>query len=140
VDKIDIQIIPHAEQRYRTVGDWWWTQEEDGSRKLHIRVSRMSAYRGELLVMIHELIEALICDYSRVTDKAVDEFDRDYEASREKYVKARCGCMPTVDSEPGDDVHAPYHHQHYLASAIERVLALALHVDWDKYVEEVNSL
>ena len=37
-------------------------------------------------------------------------------------------------SEPGDDVRAPYHHQHQVASSIERQLADELRVRYDAEV------
>jgi len=38
-------------------------------------------------------------------------------------------------SEPGDDPRAPYYDQHKNATALEKVLASILLVDWGDYTE-----
>lgn len=117
--KIVIETIPHASQRYDTVGDWWF--DPDGS--LQIRVSAASDERYEQLVAVHELVEVLQCMNDGVTQKQVDEFDMAY----------------TGDGEPGEQPEAPYHVQHMNAYAIEIALASMLRVDWKKYDSSVSN-
>lgn len=124
--KIVIETIPHAEQRYPTVGDWQFSP--DGT--LTIRVSAMSDWRHEVLVGLHETIEALLCKQAGVTEDAVDRFDMDYEEKRAE----------GDDSEPGDDPACPCYRQHQVATAMERVIASHLNVDWRKYEAEIYSL
>ena len=147
---IDWQVINHDDQKYETVGNWWW----DGPN-LNIRVSRLSNARYEWLIGIHELIEVFLCKLAGVNPQEVDEFDERFEESRAQLLKAPlaeagwyvgtdCGCTlhraKADQYEPGDDPHAPYHRQHMLASAIERLFALWLGVDWQAYELEVQSL
>lgn len=139
--KILIKAIPHSEQRYPTVGDWYTTstRTKDFDQKgsipdprdtLQIRVSIMSDWRYEALVAVHELCEALLCARAGVTPKMVDEFDLSFEANR----------VPGDQSEPGDDPKAPYFAQHQAATAIEKQFANYLGVDWAAYEKEVDSL
>lgn len=124
--KIIIETIKHEDQRYTTCGDWFY--EVDGT--LHIKVSELSDKRREVLIAIHELVEVLLCEDAGVTQLAVDEFDKQYEASR----------APDNFDEPGDDPMAPYVRQHCLATSVERMLAAEMGVNWKEYEEELDAL
>lgn len=124
--RIDIQTIPHHDQRYETVGDWFY--DPDGT--LHLRVSEMDNWRYEFLVALHELVECALCRHMGITQSEVDEFDRGFEASRDE------DCV----DEPGDDPAAPYRVQHCVATGVERIVAALLGVDWKSYDEAVNAL
>ena len=126
ISRVEISTIPHHHQPYPTVGDWRF--KEDGT--LTINVSNMSDGRYEMLVAVHELVEALLCRHRGITTEAVDEFDKAFEASR----------LPGDESEPGDHVDAPYRREHFFATNIERLLAAELGVDWATYDKEVNDL
>jgi hypothetical protein len=119
--KIHIETIPHREQRYDTVGDWWLDEAGD----LQIRVSDMSRgstgrRRMESLVAVHELIEALLCQFRGIADEDVTAFDTAFVPSPE-------------NAEPGDDPLAPYREEHFFATTIERLLSTELRVDWLDY-------
>jgi hypothetical protein len=124
--KITIQTIPHSEQRYPTVGDWIWINDDE----LMIAVSEMPDWRHVALVAVHELAEVLMCKQAGITQKQVDDFDIDFESKR---VKGN-------EDEPGDDPAAPYVKQHCIASGIERVLAAELGVSWKLYEQELMAL
>lgn len=125
---INIKTIPHKEHRYPTVGDWWF--EKDGT--LQIRVSKLGNWRYEALIVVHELVEVLICKHARVTQKQVDKFDMMFENEREQGLHG--------DEEPGDDPDAPYKFQHGIATGVERILAVMLGVCWRKYEMAINKL
>ncbi len=130
---IDYRVIPHREQRYETLGDYWW----DG-QTLHIRVSHLKDPRHEYLIFVHEVVEATMVRCEGGPDEST-EFDRPYEAARLAQIKAPCGCLPSAESEPGDDVHAPYYTEHGVATVVENVVAFALDVrpeDYDVGVKE----
>ncbi len=118
--RILIESIPHKDQRYPTVGDWWTDIQGD----LHIRVSQMQDPKHMQLVAIHELIEALLCKATHVDQIEVDRFDQTY----------------TGDGEPGDDPRAPYYQQHQVASGIEQLLATLMNVRWLAYGRAVDAL
>lgn len=125
--KITIESIPHETHRYPTVGDW---QFDKTNSNLDVKVSKMSDWRYEFLVAVHELCEAGMCKHDKVSQQDIDKFDMEYEKNRND----------DDDSEPGDDPKAPYRRQHFIATNIERTLADALGVDWKIYDEEVLSL
>ena len=123
---IEIKTITHKEQRYITVGDWWW----DADGVLQIRVSQMGDWRYEALVAFHEQFEALACRRSGIREETVSAFDMEFENNRKQ---GNVG-------EPGDDLQAPYYRQHQMATIAERQLAMELGVDWKQYSEVVESL
>jgi len=123
--KIIVEIIPHTEQRYRTVGDW-----QMDSDKLLISVSETGNWRYNVLIAVHEIIEVLLCKHDQVPQASVDQFDMDYERGR----------LPGDYSEPGDCPSAPYHRQHCLATGVERILAAALGVKWLEYEKAIAAL
>lgn len=157
---IDYVAIPHDEQRYESAGDWkfcppgsrhencgfGWYDDDHADDVLHIRVSKLSDPRHELLIFHHELTEAILCRQAGVTAEAVDEWDLAYEKCREAVLEKkepytfRCGCQVTETSEPGDDEHCPYRAMHQTATQCERLMAQALGVDWDTYNSEIESL
>lgn len=130
--KIVIEVIPHSEQRYPTVGDWQWERPIDKEsffqstkdNTLTIKVSDLFDPREQLLVGIHELIEAMLCTFRGIDQETVDKFDKNY----------------ILEGEPGDDLECPYHEQHTFATAIERQLAEALWITWSSYQRNINSL
>lgn len=122
---VKIEIIKHEDHRYTTVGDWFFDDKGD----LTIRVSKLSDWRREILIAIHELIEVVLCKYDGVTQEQVDKFDME-DFSYEDH----------PDEEPGDSPDAPYKRQHCLATAVERMMAAELHVDWKTYEAELEAL
>lgn len=123
---VKIEIIPHEQQRYPTVGDWLFEPNGD----LTIRVSKLSDWRKEMLVAIHELVEVVLCKHDGVAQETVDKFDITYEKDRKD----------GNDDEPGDDPGSPYMEQHCVATGVERVLAARLGVCWRQYEDELYNL
>lgn len=123
--KIIITVINHNEQRYPTVGDW--IEIGDG---LQINVSHLSDWRYEVLIGVHEVIEALLCKHRKINQEIVDKFDTQFEALR----------FSGDTTEPGDHPDAPYRNEHFFATSIERLVAAELNVDWAKYEAEVQAL
>ncbi len=124
---IVIRSIPHSEQRYPTVGDYWL----DADGVLQIRVSEMSNPRFEELVAMHELSEALLVLAHGVSIEDIDKFDMNYEANRSE---------GDTTSEPGNSPDAPYRNEHIFATEIEGALGVAFGVDWREYEKEIESL
>lgn len=121
---IHIMIIPESEQREVVSGaDWFWDSKGD----LQVRVSPLSDWRYEVLLGIHEAVEAIMCMHAGVTQQQVDEFDQEYDKTH------------TFDVNAGDEEAAPYCRQHCFATAIERVLCAELGVNWKKYDDELAS-
>ena len=69
---INIKTIPHDQQRYDTVGDYWM---DHVSGELQIRVSDMSNWRYEALVAFHELAEYLQITHQEILIDEIDRYD-----------------------------------------------------------------
>lgn len=125
---IEVRVVRHDEQRYDSWGDWIW----DADGRLLINLSAMTDQRHDFLGAVHEILEALVCRYTGVTQEQVDAFDFPYEEARGKGIKtATCGCPITED--PGMDAHAPYRHAHVFAMGVEYGLARIINVDAAEY-------
>lgn len=156
VDEIRVKVIPHEAQRYPTVGDWFLTPDNVSSNvTLDIRVSDMGDWRANMAVAVHEIVEALSCIADEVDPKALDEFDSAYEMVRqdvlegtktwtaaEDFLQKEFGGHDEITerSEPGDDLHSPYRHQHELGTQVEHILTEGLHLPWSLYESEIAEL
>jgi hypothetical protein len=126
--KILIETIPHDQQRYETVGDWWY----DAYGTLQIRVSKMGCRESELDVAIHEMIEAEACRKAGITEQSVTQFDLQYE-------KERQAGLHKLLEEPGDDDRAPYKTQHEAAEFVERAACSSQDMSWQQHCINVNE-
>jgi hypothetical protein len=124
--KIVMKSIPHNQQRYETCGDWW--VDPDGTWQF--RTSELQDWRHMTLILVHEFVEFVLCQWAGITVKEVDEFDKAFEAARPD---------GNVD-EPGDASDAPYRRQHCMATGVERILAALLHVNWRDYEDAIYAL
>ena len=128
---IYIDTIPHSEQRYLTVGDYWETPAHGiYPPRREVRVSDMGNSDYEFLVTIHELIEQHLCKKRGISEESITEFDIAFESNRVE---------GNVD-EPGNSPDAPYYEEHKFATIVEKALAAELKVDWDAYDSTVNAL
>ena len=112
-----IETLPPDEMRYQTDGDW--AVDHDGVLRIQC-VDNMPRAEAMLLAL-HELVEAMLCEAAGVTQEAVDAFDFAF----------------TGDGEPGDDPRAPYRRQHRFAALIDHMVAHEMgvvpygRVDWE---------
>lgn len=107
---ISIKTIPHKEQRYPTIGDWW---EENGEMK--IRVSEELENPDYcFMIVLHELIEQHLCRKRGITQEMVDEFDNAHL---------------DID-DPGLLPEAPYHKEHLFSLIVEGMIANQCDVDF----------
>lgn len=121
---ICIKIIPEHQHRPTVSGaDWYFDEKGD----LQVRVSPMSDWRHEMLLAIHEAVEALMCMHNGVSQASVDRFDEEYYKTHE------------CDKDAGDDPDAPYVREHCFATAIERILCAELDVNWKAYDDELGK-
>ncbi len=126
---ISIITIPHADQRYKTVGDWFY-EVRDGKETLVIKVSILPSWKYEFLVALHELVEAILCVFNGIGVDQIDAFDKAFEAAR----------VEGNTDEPGDALESPYRPYHCIATGIERIVAALLGVCWKSYETAINSL
>lgn len=114
--------IPHKYQAYNTVGNWDFGT--DGSTLIF--VSEMNSPKSEILIAVHELVEASLCKHAGISPEQVTEFDVKFELDRSL---GRHG--KTV--EPGDDKNAPYKKQHKFSTNIEKQMCLELGLSWRQH-------
>lgn len=121
--QIITHIIPHKNQRYNTAGDWEFSKSLD---TLLIRVSNLKDDKMNSLIIIHELIEAILCRFNdpEITTEEVDKFDMSH---------------PELE-EPGEALDCPYMIPHLVASDIEKMIADRLKVDWNDYERKIKEL
>ena len=124
---MNIETIPHDQQRYETCGDYW--EDENGVEE--IRVSEMVDWRHEVLVAIHEIVEMALAKHRRIDEAAITEFDIRFEQSKSKGL---------VSGEAADNPNAPYRREHFFATNLERLFSADLGVDWTEYERFVDGL
>ena len=127
MNQINIQTIPHSQQRYETPGDYYF---EKDSLDVQFRISELSDWRYEACITVHELVEFFIVRYQGINFEQIDKFDKTFERARKK----------GNHDEPGDDNFCPYHFAHCIASGVERIFAAVLGIKWKEYETEVNRL
>lgn len=118
---LSLITIPHSVQRYSTAGDWQAGHGHANILASHTPVDK----RYERLVLLHELVECLLCKWTGVSTQVVDEWDLNFDFN---------------GGEPGDDPKAPYHRQHVIASVVERLAAELLGVDWNAYERALEQM
>ncbi len=113
---IHITVHPGADLgRGFTGADWFFDEAGD----LQVRVSKLSDWRLEVILGLHEAVEAILCKH---------DGDHQYEATH------------TSDLNAGDDAAAPYARQHSLATAVERMMAAWMNVPWAAYDKELEQI
>lgn len=118
--KIIIDVVPFHLMRYATAGDWI----TDGEGGMIIQVADLGDWRMNLLVALHELVEASLCDVRGIAEPDVRAFDEAH---------------PDAD-DPGSLDDAPYHKEHVFAEAVEKWVSTELGVDWNDYEARVKAL
>lgn len=129
IPKIVIRPIDWQNHRYSTCGDWLYDAEDN---VIEVRVSRMTDWRSELAVALHEVIESVCCLEKDISEAQVTAFDIQYEKEREEGKHSEF-------EESGDDKAAPYHDEHVAASFVEREVCSQLKLDWKKHEQIVNE-
>jgi hypothetical protein len=127
--EIHIKTIPHNNQRYETVGDYFY----DDLGVLQVRISDMGNTFYETLVAIHELTEELLTKHRGLTEQEIMDFDLYFEKKREM------GMIDDV-SEAGFSNEAPYLREHSLATAIEMQIVAMAGESWTDYDNTVSLL
>lgn len=123
--RISGESVPMSEIRCQQVGDWTYSEDQ-----IDVKSAKLSDWRYELLVQVHELVEAALCKHRGITDEEVTAFDELFE-------QERAAGQHTPEQEDGDDLGAPYHREHMMATLVERLLAMELWVVWSDYEAEI---
>lgn len=119
---ITIKVIPHAQQRYDTCGDWQF----DAEGNLNIKISDTGDWKTTFLIARHELDEAILCRARGITQEQVDAYDFAHpEAGGDSF---------------SDNNDAPYSESHNDALAAEWVMSRLLGVDWTEYTAQLDAV
>lgn len=124
--KIVIKTIPINEHRYPTLGDYWIDEEGTMQVRLALGLTKLATQA----LLLHELVEAFLCQNNGITFKQIDAFDKKFEQRSD---------VPE-NAEPGDDSRCPYRRQHRFAENLERMFALEAGLDWEHYVKQFDKL
>ena len=114
---VTIDAVHPDGMRYPTEGDWQLGPDD----VLHIAVTSNMPRREQMLLALHELVEALLCEARGITQAQVDAFDFAF----------------TGEGEPGDCADAPYRREHRFAALIDHLVAHEMgvvpygRVDWE---------
>jgi|SRR5579863_1212770 len=129
---VNIQVIPHEQQRYPTLGDFWW--DEYGN--LQIRISDLGDWRMNMGVAYHEFMESMFMKYNNISEPEQFTFDNWWE---DQYNK---GLVTDGSDEPGfsKDPKNCYRDEHNIADYLEHAFITRLGVDINKYRKKQESL
>ncbi len=105
-----IKTIPEHWQSYDTVGNYFETEDDC----IVILVSELEDQAAMYAIIIHELVESMLCRHRGISFESIDEFDTSYKG----------------DGEPGNEPGAPYHKEHRIADIIERMYLHELNQDY----------
>jgi hypothetical protein len=127
---IIIKTIPHKDQAYETAGNY---RIEADTGRIVFEISDMGNWRYEALLAIHELLEYFMVKHKKIPLHKIDAFDFLFERERlqGKY---------KPEEEPGNHPDAPYYFMHQIATAVERLLAGLMGINWAKYDRAVTKL
>jgi hypothetical protein len=120
--RITINTVLHHNQRYNTCGDWQF----DDQGNLTIFVSETGNEWMNFLVARHELDEAMLCRFRKVSQEQVDEYDLSHP-------DAGGDCFSA-------NVDAPYYQSHCDALCAEWVMAQLVKVDWKHYTQVIEEI
>jgi hypothetical protein len=117
----EIRFLPQRELRNKQVGDYY----KDAYGKQHFEIAMTGKWEFDMLILIHELVEATLCRRRKIPDSAIDE-GWDF-------------VHPELD-EPGADKRAPYHKEHMFAEKIERMVCKELGFSWKTYSKRIDKI
>ena len=115
---VAINAVHPDGMRYSTDGDW----RIDVTGKLVIDVVSNMPRMEQMLLALHELVEALLCERRGISQQQVDDFDFAFKG----------------EGEPGDDPACPYRLEHRFAALIDHLVAHEMgvvpygRVDWGR--------
>jgi hypothetical protein len=120
IRRLEMWKIPHAEQRYDTVGDY---QTFDYGTHYVFSISDLKDWRKEAAVFLHEFVEAMLCKDQGITIEQIDAWDFGHPDS----------------DDPGALLDCPYGRQHKIAEALERFFVRELGLRWEEHEEACRA-
>ena len=106
--------------RYATVGDYYKTKKGWVIESVDLKNPDYN-----FLTHLHEFIELYMTQRHGISEPEIKKFDEWFEEQKAK------GNFKRITG-PGNHPKAPYHHEHVLASKIERLIAKELKVNYQQ--------
>ena len=113
------ELLESFEKELANQGIWYWTGN-NGSK-------------ARILTAMQKMLKAGMSDVD-VKEIIIDLQFAGY-VEHEKQVKHKTGLSVKEYAEPGDDPRAPYRQEHFIAEAVERIVAAFIGVDWRVHCE-----
>jgi hypothetical protein len=129
--RITIKIQPKEKMRYDTVGDYFMERNGHGEiSALHFEIADTGNDYYNRMILIHEMVEQLLCESRGISEESITAFDEAFEKNRKE----------GNTSEPGDERNAPYRDPHCFATGIERMICAILQIPFKEYDDCVTNL
>jgi hypothetical protein len=134
---ITVKFIDAKYMPYTTLGHWTYTTVSPGcfaaTFNIMLLVAKMSDWRFEASVLIHELIEILWCIRHKVTTDQCDKFDAYYETMYKQGLISKT-------KEQGNDKRCPYHRGHVWGNFFSWLFEWVVGIDKQVYRREADLL
>lgn len=111
---LNLKTIPHRDQRYDVLGDYW---TEGGV--IQFRVSSIGAADYEFLIFIEALIEKQLARRMGITEQMIEAWDLAHEDEPDAAAREDC----------------PYRDAFLIAQGFQRAIATKLGVNWSHFEE-----
>jgi len=126
--KIIVEIVPLEEQRYETLGDYYYENDI-----LHFKITDTGNDTYNKAILVHELVEELLTKHNGINEEDILKFDLWVADEVEN------GRYP-VDAEPGEHPQSPYKKEHIFSENVERQIMNFLNIDFKEYDKTVISI
>lgn len=134
--RIFIKEIPHESNKWATLGDWWFGDEQrninqDGD--LYITISQMPMWKYFWPILAHEIIEIAWCLTHGVTSQECEDYDAMWEDELNRG-------LHKPEEEAGFDKRSPYRGGHIWGARFERLVCWILGINWKKYCRDCEEI
>lgn len=127
--QIQIEIVPLKEQRYETLGDYFFKKGV-----LHFKITDTGNPLYNKMILIHELVEQTLTEAKGIKESQILRHDLEFE----KLIKDG---LVDSDAEPGEHRNSPYRQEHLTAELVERLILTNLNqmtfAEYDKQIFKV---
>lgn len=120
---LEMYTVPVQVHRYKTIDDYVDPAIRDDTLYFSTTIGNMNNTDYEFITFMHAITEQYLCYKAGISDDKITRWDK-------KHIES---------SDPGDIQGSPYRKQHRIATLIEKSIASALKVNWDKYEAAIEK-
>lgn len=124
--QINIEIVPLKEQRYDTLGDYYYKKGV-----LYFKITDTGNPFYNKLILIHELVEQTLTEAKGIKEPVILRHDLEFE-------KLLRDGKVDPNSEPGEHKNSPYRKEHVLAEIVERMMVN--HMNQETFTEYSDKI